>query len=434
MGSTLSDPDFITTRGPRDARLASGIGPPIPYTLSADINEHFPTDGSPRTFYSIARVKAESKWDFIKSILADVYEDTANPMTGAASQMSLTGITLSDRNVEMWTRNPLIRLNPQRHPIHQRAFAVDAVVLNGLGYPMKSPTGELSFRQFRPEQPASSQAAEGYVNIGITWKDLPYEVEITRLVLEMAITGTPTNGEGPGSTLATSTDISNTEANRAENSEIIRYCVFKPTPKGQNVQIPGGQAYFVDDNGSLVMADDGVTPVACPPEAQVYYNPATTFSVTWKMVPRIPYAVERLRGMCNHSQNIPIPFEILRDLPDTGTLRFLGYELSDPYYTCSGTKVFDITYSLGYRPGGNTSPNRGWNSAWCGKKREPRRFIFGKLFSGVVKTVDGLRAIPLPVTSDSQVDQSPRLTDAVACIAPFTDLQNLFRFEGTRIS
>jgi len=382
--------------------------------MSADINEHFPTDGSPRTFYGICRVKAEDKFNFIKAILPDVIEDTSNPMYGSIMRMDpYYDAASAPATLVKFARNPLLRFNPQRHPIHRRAYAVDAVVLRGNGFPAQSSSGELTFRtkQFVPLTDILT-SVEGYVDIGVTWKDLPYEVEIID-------SATP------------DANFANTIANSFADSEIVRYCVFRPQPKGQNAQIAGGKAYLIDDDGTILLS--GGNPVLSPLESTVYYNPATTFSITLKMVPRVPYAAEALRGMCNDANNIRLPEEILKYKPDTGTLRFLGYEVSDPYYTCSGVKVFDITYSIGYRPGGNRTPNRGWNSTWCGSKRDVRRFVFGEYTGGVIKTIDG-NTIALPVTNNSQVPpQEARRTTAQACIAPFADLQHLFRFEGVAV-
>lgn len=416
MGTTLSDPDFVTARGPLvTSTVPKTVGTPVRFSMGQEINEHYPTDGSPRTFYTICIVKAEEKNNFVKSILADVYEDTLNQSSTDKLTMSPLG-TAGASLIQFW-RNPLVRLNPQIHPEHSRAFAVDAVVLGGKGSSAKNSAGWLTFRQATgmTDEDLERTFIDGYMNVGVTWRDLPYDVIIRSA-----------GGE----------DASHDTANAAIGSEILRYCIIKPQPKGQNVGITGGKMYFVDNDGSIIKRGTPPVPVIAPPEAQTYFVPMTTFNIIWKMIPRVPWAAEGLRGFVNDQNNIAVPSEILKHVPDTGTLRYLGWELSDPYYTVSETKVFDLTYSIGYRPGGNTPPYLGWNSTYCGEKREFRRIVFGEYFASGPERIEmpaGFSLV-LPVSTDAVADQYQRVTDYHACIAPFANLQNLFRFEGERIT
>lgn len=399
-----------------------------------DLNEHYPTDGSPRTFSTICVVKAEDKQNFLGAILPDVYEDANNQSTTQQLVMTAFGQTPV---VKYW-RNPLVRLSPEQHPIHRRAFAVKADVVGGVGYATKSPQnipahldadggllpeeitqGWLTFRSagvaIDPDtNKAVPTVGEGYLRIAVTWQDLPYEIKIGRQ-------------DANGNSSDAGADII---ANASDSSEIVRYCIFKPQPKGQNVGISGGKLFYVKDDGSLLMTPGPtIVPVLAPLENQTFYNPQINFSITLKMVPRVPFAALAMQGFCNEKQSIPFPPAILKDKPDVGTLRYISPEISDPYYTVSGQQVFDITYAISYRPGGNTTPNRGWNSTWCGVVRDIRRVVFGEYVAPNIKDADG-NIITLPRTTADGSDQDARRTAKAGCIAPFGELQNLFRFEG----
>lgn len=411
MGNTLRDPDFVTTRGPL-IDIGDGvfdIGDPVPYTMGPTIQEHYPTDGSPRTWQNECIVSVDKKDSFVRSILADVYEDTANP----DNSQTLTMTPFGDPNPITYVRNPLVRLHPQQHPVHPRAFAVDAQVVAGLGYPVRASNNELTFKTIgNPEGlPGGIEPIPGYIRIAVTWRDLPFEVNIE--------------------------DI---QTNNPLDSEIRRYCVFKPTIKGSNLQVKGN-VFFIDDVGQIIKNDASLTSngtaASSPftlPEPSVFPVPAATYSVTMKMVPRVPLAAQLMQGLCNQTNTIQFPDEILKGTPDVGTLQFLGYELSDPYYTVSGRKVFDITYSLGYRPSGD-HPRRGWNAAYCTKKMAFRRIVVAQLAAGgppytLMNIETGAPIATFPITSEVTADQSNRLAPKGQNIYNFAELANLFRFEG----
>lgn len=425
MGQTLNDPDFVTTRGPLvEFNSAFAIGSPVRYTMGPEINAHFPTNGELRTFHNVCRVRAEEAFNFVKSILPDVYEDEANPMGDQALIMSAYGAptTLA------YDRNPLIRLNPERHPRHPRAFAVDAVYMSGEGFPSKADDGDLTFRTRRvpfiqgAEDEESPLAVDGYVKIGVTWRDLPYETLIDINDEDAHIR----NGD----------DAANAD------SEIIRYCVFKPSVKGQHLQIPGANVFFVDDDGKVVLAGVGLNTGSPPflganlpltiPEPQPHFVPSATYSVTWKMIPRVPIAADLLRGMVNQTNTLAFPREFFSSLkPDVDTLLYLGYELSDPYFTVSGRKVFDLTYSFGYRASGD-NPKRGWNSAWCARKMDFRRVVVGVLAGGqIINPAKGTAITQFPISTDDILgSQTARVTDYGANLYNFGELSNLFCFEN----
>lgn len=445
MGFTLSDPDFLTTRGPLIRPLSPTastalftLGPRVRYSIGQEFNEHYPTDGSPKTFSTICIVRADQKDQFLGAILPDVYEDNTDQR--ANGQMTMTAFGQSP--VVRYWRNPLVRLSPERHPIRSRAYVVNADVVSGAGYVAKTPDNIPAHldpdngiipETILPGWPTYRSAgvaidpetdkiiptvSEGYIRIAVTWRDLPYELNVGGRI-------------DSGTTADAASDAF---ANSASNSEIVRYCVFKPQPKGQNAGITGGKLFYVKDDGTILMDPRNPTvPALAPLESQTFFNPMINFSITWKMVPRIPFAALALQGFCNDAQNIPFPTTLLKDKPDVGTLRFVSPEVSDPYYTVSDGQVFDITYAVSYRPGGNTTPNRGWNSTWCGVVRDIRRVVFGEYTSGVIKDSAG-NTITLPVTTADGSNQPARRTAKAGCIAPFGDLQNLFRFEGAPVT
>jgi hypothetical protein len=420
MPYTLANPDFITDRGPKvpvsDA-APNGIGERIKYTVTNEITEHIPTDGSPRTFYSVCRVKWDDKDAFLKAILPDVFEDADNPIQDAVLTMTPFG-----KSPEVaYYRNRLIRLAPQQHPYHRRAFAVDAQVLTGEGYVAKEDSVNWPTFYTNPIVPGDvfndqgdrlpGTPHSGYARIGVTWRDLPYDV----LVI---------NGEGD--------DVTNETANAINFNESIRYCMFKTQIKGSNLTIPGAVAYYVDDDGTLVRKNSESPPMQVP-ETQPFFVAAETFGITMKMVPRVPLAARMMRGLVNASlTDIMLPSEVVKDLPDVGTMHYLGFEMSDPYYTVSETKVFDLTYQFGVRTSGK-GPFRGWNASYCPIKRDFRRIVFGLLEGDVIRTPSG-RELRLPVTSDDDPGQASRLVISDGCSYPFGQLGNLFCFEGRRVS
>lgn len=422
VGVVLNDPDFTTTRGPR---VGTSTGAQVRYTMSADINKHYPTTGEPRTFYNVCRVKSEDEWNFVKSILADVIEgpEIVGPDMDMGAYDFVAGAS------HLYRRNSLIRFDPQQHPIHEAAFAVDAQVLTGKGWPVRSPTGDLTFRT-KPTFPGiagvgpaeRNAPVDGYVDIGVTWKDLPYNVNNFR-----TDTGDIVDG--------------NFYANLPEQSELCRYCIFKPTVKGSNLQISGANIFFVDDSGAVILDTGGTLPYQVK-EPQPFFVPAATFSITIKMVPRVPLGAAMMQSCVNAFNNVPIPANIFPRKPDIGCLLYLGYELSDRYYTCSGMECYDITYAVGYRKGGAGSSflNRGWNSAYCTKRMDFRRIVAGIYTGGnITRATDGAiiaAAGPdhfTPVTTNATEFGLERITDAGFNTYDFVDMQNIFRFEGAKI-
>jgi hypothetical protein len=316
--------------------------------------------------------------------------------------------------------------------LHPNARVVDATVLRGQGYPSSTKVigqNSLTFRtrpghnnapQLLPGESEDSvgipnyiEAKEGYVDISVTWRDLPYQVKVRNTVF------------------GNESEDANAEVNSPNGCELMRYCIFKPHPKGNNTTIAGGSMYFADDDGQLIPAAGNPAQPLAVIEAQPFITPAATYSITLKMVPRIPIAAELLRGFVNQADNFSLPANIFPGpKPAVGTLLYTGYELSDMYYTVSGQPVWDVTYSIGYRPSGQ-GPYRGWNSAFCTKRRDFRRAVFGELRTSpprIVTTYNNV--VVLPVTSDTAATQVDRATERDANIYDFAELINLFRFEG----
>lgn len=394
--------DFITTRGPRLG------GDPIRYTMTADLAEQYHTDGSPRTFYSVCRVRAADKKAFLESILPDVAEGSQR----LDRVLRIDAYPVENANYYLQS---LTRYTPQQHPIHPVAYAVEASVLGGEGHPVKSAAGDVTFRSARSFAPPELDTVDGYVRIGVTWKDLPYPV--TALDDVDLVTG----------------------------SEVLRYCQFKQTPKGSNLQINEQSLFFVNDSGTALKQAAG-DPSDSPPlnvlTPQPLFVPATGITITWRMVPRVPRAAQRMRATVNmYNTGVPdgayagsairIPFEIMAEQPEVGTMLYLGYEQSDPYYTVSGQKVYDITYNFLHRPGGD-GPYRGHNSAFCPRNdiKDFRRVVFAMKTGGNLLVKTNGDELVLPISGTENADQD-RWTVKGANVHNFADHANLFRLEAS---
>jgi hypothetical protein len=455
LGKTLKNPDCITSRGP----LTNGpdglrVGSPVKYTFGAEYTEHYPTDGSPRTFYTTARVKWEDKDAFLAAILPDVYlgnEDAGQVLTLTPYSIDTNGNDARPIGPHRYPRRRCFRLPPEQHPFRRGVYAVDASVLRGEGYISSAGRDRgqqqpVEGRQFLPphwphfktqraaevwpqetvvpegneedvphQQDVPAVASyDGYVMIGIVWKDLPYET----LLIEDDL-----NSPNAGQYL--SWEASNTKVNQSEYCELSRYCIIRPSVRGSHLPIPSQQAVFINDNGQILKNNSNI-PVKLA-EAQPFFVPAMTFSVVWKMVPRVPRAATLLQGCCNEVDDLwSIGIYEEAGPPEVGTLMYLGYELSDPYRTVTDRRVVDITYNFGYRPSGS-GPYRGWNSTYCPTIRDFARIVFGSATNDDRVVTSSNKNIVLPVTSVDG-DQETRRTTKEACTYPFAILKNLFRF------
>ncbi len=410
--------DFTTTRGPaqmNDANTAIVTTAGIRYTLTGEFHEHYGSDGSPRAFTQTCRINASDKDAFLKSILADVRVGAADP----SKQINLALFNRTDKR----PMSPLFRFSPQQHPIHPAAWAVEAEVLSGQGYPTRtgSTLGWLD-RAPRPATPTDDGSPlDGKILVNVMWRDLPYTVEVSGEVLA-----------------------------NASFSEISRYCQFRSAPKGSHQQIQGNSLFFVDDAGALIQqGTTDITPignplftVSGPNTAQVIYLPSNAFTIIWRMVPRVPTAADLMRGSVNQFKfrgdgGLALPTEISPTQPAVGTMLYLNYEVSDPYYTVSGQRVYDITYHFLYRPSG-TGPYRGHNGFFCSKFNvfDFQRAVFGRdvgtIVAGKRQLVkrDGTTLLTLPKTGVAP-DDTDTPTEVGYTPYPFAIHENLFRLDGS---
>jgi hypothetical protein len=410
--------DFVTARGPK-----SSVGSPVRYSMTGEFSKQYNTHNKLKQFTTRCLVRAENEQAFVQSILADVEEGYTLSQELAISPYS------KYFNLPYCNRIQLKRYKPQRHPTQPNMYAVDANVVQGRGYPAKTDgdvidtsgnrSDDLTFltrpQHWTGRDPAYDTPVSGFVEIDVIWSELPYDVE-------------PTDDE----------------ANAGGSSEMIRWCKFPKQNKGKSHPVRGQVFGFVDDDGTPITIGDSanLSILAEPPSI---YLASQLFVVTWFAVPRVPMAADTLLNSVNLKPNLRFPvktspaFRGSNGSPEIGTILHLGYELSERYYTVSGTEVYDLTYHLLYRRGSEPpAPARGHNSSWCGQTGDLRMIIHGELNPGKTAFIDptpiagvgggGLGALPRLTGDDIE-----RISFRENVIHGFGDLANLFRLEGDQL-
>jgi hypothetical protein len=374
------DMDFNTVRGPRSAPTET-----VPYTLTADFSDNYPESPGRRTFHSVVRVQADLADKFLQSILPDVKADTQL----VSQVLNLSPFGVEENEEKRYYRQRLTRYDPLEHPLHPRAYAAEAQVIGGDGYPGV----ENNWLMFKRR--GSDEA--GYVRIGITFRDQPYV-----------------------------TVVEDDEIHAPDGSEILRFCQFRCVPRGQSIPTKGQVAYYVDDDGEMIRTGGGSTPFMPVPEGLPIYFPSIEFEVIWRMVPRVPLAAFLLQNTVNMYRDFKVPASLLPydASPDVGTILYKSYSPSDIYYTVSGQEVYDITYRFLYRPGG-AEIQRGHNSAFCPKNgiRDMRRIVYASLAGG--GTLDPVFQLPISTGNDEA-----RWTKVGHNSHNFAQHANLFRLEA----
>lgn len=408
--------EFVTTRGA------------VPYSMAVDgLHEDYPTDGSPRTFYTVGRCKANLAKAFREAMLPDVDGATQT----AAGQSLLLDAWDTDSSAPTYTRKVLNRKLPEQHPEHPNAWCSRVTFLRGEGYPVKSDSFWMTFNNY-----IDSIVVPGYVVFGITWQDLPYTVTLgnTKIIA--------------GGRVVPDEDLDNDEVNGPGRSELERYCWVRPMSKTTSLQVRGHIFYFLNDDGTpLLVTGAGpgaraVTPGTTPPGNALMLPIAgdnaapaipfgfTALQITWYMIPRVPRGVWSLRNMVNKLANIFFDPNVIPEgsNPEVGTLFYLGPEgPNKPYYTVTDTPVYDVTLNLLYRRGarGPTEVARGHNAVFCPPVSEFRRVVSCLVTSG--KTFD--------TTADPDMANPPSDSNEIVSgsnpgkrIYDFGDLINIWRF------
>lgn len=397
MPAALNDwGDYLTYRGV------------VRYSMSETIQEKFPTRGEQQTAYSLARVPWSRKNDFLAAVLPDV---SIGAITGEQLNLGSYGTTN-----KMYDRLTLTRSIPQQHPVFRNMYVVDATVIGGDGAPFKD--DDLKWITFR-EIGDDGNRQTGFAKIALTWSTLPYYPYL----FDTTVDGVTVPDE----------DLTNITCNLDGYNELPRYTKVRVINKGQNLQIKGRVFYFTKDDGTeAIRVNDVATGLPLPvPEAnQSIYSPSLLLSVTWYMVPAVPLAQYSLLNHVNQTSDLWFPQTFLPIQPQTGTLLHLGFEISDPYFTFSGTQVIDVTTALLYRPGGDDY-NRGHNATWCGQERGFRRVVAGK----VSTTAATGFTTPATLPNHHTANESDRLLGVDASgnrfnIHEFGELANLWKFES----
>jgi hypothetical protein len=300
----------------------------IEYDLMPDYSDRVPDQGQhERT--QIALVDWGNVEAFKRAILPDV-------RIGENLGQSLDLSCFGSGNPALSPRVALHRLKPQQHPntINKvlRLYAMEADVVEGLGYPNKSAFGEF---EFRSRSSTSAKANQGRAFVRVVWKTLPFTVEVPDEV-----------------------------TNAAANSELLRWCHIKTSYAGQNLELTGTQLHFINQvNGAIpgvpLAAGAVVRPLPERPRKPVL---DTHLTITWRMVPRVPHAATLHQGRVNFeavtTANLPENIIFRRNLL-RGTLLYMVAEISDPYRTVTGTAVADITYHFLYRDNQDTPRSYG---------------------------------------------------------------------------
>lgn len=404
-------------------------GGTVPYDLTGEMHEEFPTDGSPRTFTVIARVKSDRAEQFKEAVLPDV---KLLPAGGSDQHIDIGTIgTGSDptKSNQIWTRQQMVRFYPEPHPIYPNAWLRHLSLLRGEGYPVKNPNTH--WIDFATWDAVREQQDLGFTLFALTFQDLQMQFVNKNFI---------TRPEDNGLRGIPDQNADNAEINQEGHSEIERWTLVQPDPRGNNLQIKENrQFFFVEDDGTpsrVVPGDPTSTILNIPNEAAVIYLPLTAFTITWYMVPRVPLSLVNLQSHVNATSNdIALPFEVFPNVwPDVGCFLYFNYHLSKPYFTYSDQRVYDLTMSCSHRFNGINGRNRGWNSTWNPKRRDFQRFVAGVL-SGTTLTDPS----PLPITggTDAQavVPASLNMDGTITRrnLMEFAYLSNLWKFEGIKV-
>lgn len=396
----------------------------IPYSMDVNgLHEDYPTDGSPRTFYTVARVRADLAQDFRESMLPDVDGAT---LTTTPGQTLLLDAWDTESTAPTHTRKALNRNLPEQHPEHGNAWCSRLTFLRGEGVPVKSDTNWIGFQQV-----VSNATQPGYVTFGVTFQDLPYPVTLgnTKVLA--------------GGRVVPDEDADNTEINGIIGSELRRYCWVRPMSKTTALQVKGNFFYYLNDDGTPLLHvgnkfNDGtdpkavITPIVGDNAAPTIPFGLTGLQCTWYMIPRIPRGVWSLRNMANKLANIAFDPTVIPDgaNPEVGTLFYVGPDgPAKPYFTVSDQVVYDVTLNFLYRRGarGPTEQTRGHNALFCPLVREFRRVVAAQQGS-TARTFDTTGAEAEMANLPSNANEIVSGSNPGRRIYDFGDLINIWRF------
>lgn len=265
----------------------------------------------------------------------------------------------------------LNRYLPEKHPHRPHLPAVEAQLVRGVGVADVDPDNKwLAFTQF------GKAAGSGFAEIRVTFRASAY---------------------GP------KWDVEDAAVEASSVGELARWVSKTMHPNAEATQIGGTSFFVVPEQG-----DPAGPPQVVGNESPAKVLPFALLKYTHHMVPGLPLALV--------TQNAPLidlgkvnslafdPASYFRQALPPGSVLYLGTEISEVYYTVSGTPVVDLTHDLGFRP-------QTWNKVF-------RRSVAG--FRELVRRVnpgDPITSVGYP---------------AAAGRHPYDDydMANLFKFEA----
>lgn len=297
-----------TTRGPKGAANAR-----VDYMIAEGGYEESYTQHSGHSQVLTVYVPWKQAQNFLEAVLPDVEVLTDSPQTGAPAGV--------------WR---LKRYLPQRHPQKNWLFAHNARVKRGVGVTRTGTEGRLvDFREHT--------GLDGLAEIDVEFRALPYDATVP------------------------DTDTSNTGAWQSSERELLRYVSRSSTPGSEAVRVLSHPYRF---NQSDVGANTQVGT-----EMPAYPLPFNDLRYTFHCWPTagLPAA---LLGTTRPFPNFPLNFgvqpnpvgflgrlngsnfdlnSLAGDYLAPGTALFVAAEVSDPYWTITGTEVRDFTLTFQHR-------------------------------------------------------------------------------------
>jgi len=278
--------NFRTTRGS------------IEYELLPNYTERFTSKGQQEIIHYV-KLPWDKKDAFITAVMPDV--STGGVITNG--KFTLTPFAPADRYDVRVERREINRLLPQVHPTRSKFYVEGVVLVQGGGYP-SAVAGDMAFKTGQ-----GVDAKTGVAILEVTYRTLPYD--------------------------ATQAD---SVANLATATELGRYVSRKSTPSHKNLALPGRRIVLYDEFNNLMAT-------------RVNDSTTKTFSwqhlvYTWHMVPGVPRAATLYGGMVNSYTFDEEDTVFLKGTGLPGTILYVGGNVSEPYTTISGTRVWDISYNF----------------------------------------------------------------------------------------
>ena len=389
----------------------------VPYSMSPEIHEDYPTDGSMKQFVTFCRIEEDVREKWLRAMLPD--HDSANGTELTSTQF--LSINPYDLNPTTYPRQTLRRFLPEQHPRFPNAFVKQVTLVKGEGFPYKTDDFWLGFSDFRPE---NDDTPPGKLLYRVLWSEYPYNLTLGKTV---------TTSYGRKVPDQQNDDIT---CNKSDHSELERYCYVHPMPKSKFFQVAGNFLYFIRADGTVLTEGAQGRMVNVSTTAQSIPFGMVGIQVEWNMIPRVPTAVYSLMNCLNQFKNIAFDPTIIPIVPggsalDIETLGYIAPEIKGPYYTITGKLAYNIVLNLLYNPNpgkaGSGVKNRGQNAIFYPPLRDVLRVVAGPTLNGFV----GFDTSADPDLTSLPSDGTPITTARKAGhnIYNVADLLNLWKFD-----